>query len=151
MQLILAGCCVLLASSWMHKAVRSASAETLAHPSHVQDHYRANLRRRHACDPLVLLCQLVSIGHDVIRNVLYVKDNIVTTYLLFTGKRGRSLQNICPAGEPLLISETNRPFLCGTDPGKPNCPPLYKCLVENGKSQEHKLQSPIVVQIRCVY
>ncbi|CAG9764049.1 unnamed protein product [Ceutorhynchus assimilis] len=49
-----------------------------------------------------------------------------------TCKRGRSLDNICPVGDPLRISETIRPFLCGNDAGKPTCPPMYQCLVQKG-------------------
>ncbi|XP_074036900.1 uncharacterized protein [Leptinotarsa decemlineata] len=49
-----------------------------------------------------------------------------------TCKRGRSLENICPVGDPLRISESIRPFLCGNDEGKPQCPPLYQCLVQKG-------------------
>ncbi|XP_045483161.1 balbiani ring protein 3-like [Harmonia axyridis] len=49
-----------------------------------------------------------------------------------TCKKGRSLDSICPVGDPLRISETVRPFLCGNDPGKPTCPPMYQCLVQKG-------------------
>lgn len=49
-----------------------------------------------------------------------------------TCKRARSLEEFCPVGQPLSIAGTVRPFLCGTDPGKPSCPPLFKCLVQSG-------------------
>lgn len=49
-----------------------------------------------------------------------------------TCKRARSLEEFCPVGQPLSITGTQRPFLCGVDPGKPNCPPLFKCLVQSG-------------------
>ncbi|XP_043224017.1 uncharacterized protein LOC122382571 isoform X1 [Amphibalanus amphitrite] len=49
-----------------------------------------------------------------------------------TCKRPRSLETLCLAGRPLTFAEGNRPFLCGTDPGKPQCPPLHECQVPTG-------------------
>lgn len=65
-----------------------------------------------------------------------------------TCKKARSLSDLCPAGQPLTIAETPRPFLCGHEPGKPQCPPVYRCLVQSGNDygvccpHTHTFQKP---------
>lgn len=49
-----------------------------------------------------------------------------------TCRQSRSLDDLCPAPGPLKIKGTERPFLCGSDPGKPSCPPMFKCMVQAG-------------------
>ncbi|XP_037795742.1 balbiani ring protein 3-like [Penaeus monodon] len=50
-----------------------------------------------------------------------------------TCKQPRSLATMCPLGDPLMMDEKEgRPFLCGSAPGTPQCPALYKCHVRQG-------------------
>lgn len=49
-----------------------------------------------------------------------------------TCKQPRSLESLCPRGDPLRTPDSGRPFLCGYEPSKPQCPSTFQCQVQSG-------------------
>ncbi|KAK3879471.1 hypothetical protein Pcinc_015965, partial [Petrolisthes cinctipes] len=103
-----AGCCVLTSLSWTRRGARCASVATPARTWPAPGTLSCTLEETHCdsepCPPMP------------------------------TCKQPRSLSSMCGLGDPLMVDERERrPFLCGTDPGKPQCPPLYRCHVAQGR------------------
>ncbi|KAE8740442.1 hypothetical protein FOCC_FOCC014036 [Frankliniella occidentalis] len=64
-----------------------------------------------------------------------------------TCKKGRSLDNVCPAGAPLTMPGSGvppRPFLCGLGAGQPRCPPLFECSVQPGECPTRCIEYTVV-------
>ncbi|XP_067130970.1 uncharacterized protein [Centruroides vittatus] len=53
----------------------------------------------------------------------------VCTPLPICSKQARSLDHLCPVGLPLMVPDDKKPFICGIEPNKPQCPVNYFCEV----------------------
>ena len=51
---------------------------------------------------------------------------------IYLGKQPRSLDDACPVGKALTVSERNKLFLCGLDVTKPQCPTFFNCIIQPG-------------------
>ncbi|GAB6024412.1 hypothetical protein CHUAL_009577 [Chamberlinius hualienensis] len=48
-----------------------------------------------------------------------------------TCKQPRSLDDVCPVGKALTVSDTEKVFLCGKDSTKPQCPMYFTCEIKH--------------------
>lgn len=53
----------------------------------------------------------------------------ICTPLPICSKKARSLENFCTTGLPLIVNNNEKPFICGIEPNKPQCPVNYLCEV----------------------